>query len=127
MEQQHNINASVGMETNSTKYDAYKNITRGYDPERGKQFIVVDPTVYTSYANWMSENVPVVTDNLSNMLSWYGSISYSYGNWFTVNANVRYDGSNQFGERSNDKLLPIWSASFNYNVMEHFKGGAGLV
>ena len=121
-EQQHNINASVGMETNSTKYDAYKNITRGYDPERGKQFIVVDPTVYTSYANWMSENVPVVTDNLSNMLSWYGSISYSYGNWFTVNANVRYDGSNQFGERSNDKLLPIWSASFNYNVMEHFKG-----
>ncbi len=27
-----------------------------------------------------------------------------------------------FGERSNDKLLPIWSASFNYNVMEHFKG-----
>ena len=122
VEQQHNINASVGMETNSTKYDAYKNITRGYDPERGKQFIVVDPTVYTSYANWMSENVPVVTDNLSNMLSWYGSISYSYGNWFTVNANVRYDGSNQFGERSNDKLLPIWSASFNYNVMEHFKG-----
>ena len=63
-----------------------------------------------------------MTDNLSNMLSWYGSISYSYGNWFTVNANVRYDGSNQFGERSNDKLLPIWSASFNYNVMEHFKG-----
>ena len=39
-----------------------------------------------------------------------------------MNANVRYDGSNQFGERSNDKLLPIWSASFNYNVMEHFKG-----
>ena len=64
----------------------------------------------------------MVTDNLSNMLSWYGSVSYSYGNWFTVNANVRYDGSNQFGERSNDKLLPIWSASFNYNVMEHFKG-----
>ena len=121
IDQQHNVNASVGMETNSTKYDAYKN-TRGYDPERGKQFIVVDPTVYTSYANWMSENVPVVTDNLSNMLSWYGSVSYSYGNWFTVNANVRYDGSNQFGERSNDKLLPIWSASFNYNVMEHFKG-----
>ncbi|MFR5658041.1 MAG: hypothetical protein ACLUDU_08600 [Butyricimonas faecihominis] len=122
VDQQHNVNASVGMETNSTKYDAYKNITRGYDPERGKQFIVVDPTVYTSYANWMSENVPVVTDNLSNMLSWYGSVSYSYGNWFTVNANVRYDGSNQFGERSNDKLLPIWSASFNYNVMEHLRG-----
>lgn len=35
--QQHNINASAGMEVNSTKYDAYQNVTRGYDPERGKQ------------------------------------------------------------------------------------------
>ena len=66
-------------------------------------------------SGWL-QNVPQITDNLSNMLSWYGSVSYSYGNLFTVNANVRYDGSNQFGERSNDKLLPIWSASFTYNV-----------
>ena len=34
---------------------------------------------------------------------------------------MRYDGSNQFGERSNEKILPIWSASFNYNIIEHFR------
>lgn len=70
----------------------------------------------------MATNVPQITDNLSNMLSWYGSVSYSYGNLFTLNANMRYDGSNQFGERSNDKILPIWSASFTYNIAEHFAG-----
>lgn len=74
-----------------------------------------------SYDEWVAANVPQITDNLSNMLSWYGSVSYSYGNLFTVNANMRYDGSNQFGERSNDKILPIWSASFTYNVAEHLR------
>ena len=47
--QQHSINASAGMEVNSTKYDAYQNITRGYDPERGKQFVTVTPGTYPSY------------------------------------------------------------------------------
>ena len=126
IDQQHNINASVGMEVNSTKYDAYKTVARGYSPERGKQFITVDPGKYPLYDNWMASNVPVVTDNLTNMLSWYGSVSYSYGNWFTLNANMRYDGSNQFGERSNEKILPIWSASFNYNIIEHFRDQQNL-
>ncbi len=120
--QQHSINASAGMEVNSTKYDAYQNITRGYDPERGKQFVTVTPGTYPSYDECVATNVPQITDNLSNMLSWYGSVSYSYGNLFTLNANMRYDGSNQFGERSNDKILPIWSASFTYNIAEHFAG-----
>ena len=119
---QHNINASVGMETNSSKYDAYRNVSRGYDPDRGKQFITVQQGVYTSYESWLRENAPTITDNLNNMLSWYGSVSYSFRNLFTINGNMRYDGSNKFGEQSNDKLLPIWSASFNYNVAEHFKG-----
>ena len=119
---QHNINASVGMETNSSKYDAYKNISRGYDPDRGKQFITVPSGAYPEYESWLRENTPTITDNLSNMLSWYGSVSYSFRNLFTINGNMRYDGSNKFGEQSNDKLLPIWSASFNYNVAEHFKG-----
>lgn len=122
-DEQHNINASAGMETNSTKYDAYRNVSRGYDPDRGKQFITVSEGVYPSYESWLRENsAPVITDNLSNMLSWYGSVSYSFRNLFTINGNMRYDGSNKFGEQSNDKLLPIWSASFNYNVAEHFKG-----
>ncbi len=46
-------------------------------------------------------------------------MSYSYFNYFTVNANARVDGSNKFGDQSNDKLLPIWSASANWNLAEH--------
>ena len=119
--QQHNVNASLGMEVNSTKYDALKIVNRGYSLDRGKQFVTFSKDEYPSYDNWLLSNVPVITDNLTNVLSWYGSVSYSYRNLFTLNGNVRYDGSNQFGERSNEKILPIWSASFNYNVIEYFK------
>ena len=39
--------------------------------------------------------------------------------FFTLSANTRMDGSNKFGDRSNEKLLPIWSVSGNYNLSEH--------
>ncbi len=120
--EQHNIIVALGMEMNSMKYDAYREVSRGYDPDRGRQFVTVSVGTYPAYDSWMTSNVPVITDNLSNMLSWYGSVSYSYENLFTLNANIRYDGSNKFGEKSNDKILPIWSASFTYNVADHFKG-----
>ena len=121
VDMQHNIMGSVGMEINSTKYDAFQTISRGYSPERGKQFITVPSGTYPYYDAWLASNTPTVTDNLTNMLSWYGSVSYSYKNLFTVNANMRYDGSNQFGERSNENILPIWSASLNYNIIEHLR------
>ena len=66
----------------------------------------------------MLQNPAQLTDGKSNTVSSYVSVSYSYYNYFTLNANARVDGSNAFGDRSNDKLLPIWSASANWNVSE---------
>jgi len=123
---QHNVNAALGFEMNSDKYKGYGNTTRGYYPERGMQFATVSPTLYPAYANWQSANLPVVSDNLSNVLSFYSSVSYSYENLFTVNGNMRYDGSNKFGSKSNDNLLPVWSASFSYNLNEHLKSFIGI-
>ena len=115
-ENQHNINASVGMEANSSKYDGFSAITRGYMKDRGKSYVSdIDLSVYTKYASWLSSNVPSVTDNLTNLLSEYASASYSYKDVFTVNANARLDNSNKFGDQSNNRILPIWSTSFMYN------------
>ena len=32
-----------------------------------------------------------------------------------LNANARIDGSNNFGDRANDKILPIWSVSASFD------------
>ena len=120
-EEQHNINASLGAEANSNTYKGTETINRGYDPERGLQFIVYNVGDYPAYDAWLTSNKPVITDNLTNTLSAYASLSYSYRNWITLNANARYDGSNWFGSQSNDKLLPVWSASLSYNPLEQFR------
>lgn len=119
-DEQHNINASAGFEMNSTKYVGYTRTDRGYYPDRGKQFISdINIEEYPDYGDWLARNVPTLSDELTNILSGYATVAYSYRNLFTVSANARVDGSNRFGDQSNDKFLPIWSLSANYNLADH--------
>lgn len=116
----HTIIASVGLEANSSRYKANTLVSRGYYEDRGKQFSQTSLDDYPYYRTWLEKNAyPSITDNLTNLLSLYGTISYSFKDFFTLNANARIDGSNKFGDRSNEKLLPIWSVSGNYNLSEH--------
>lgn len=119
-DEQHNINASGGFEINSTHYNGFSSVHRGYYPERGKMFVDnINAEDYPDYAAWAANNTPTIKDDLSNTISGYLTLSYSYRNYFTVNVNGRTDGSNRFGDKSNDKFLPIWSVSGNYNFSEH--------
>lgn len=114
----HNINVAAGLEASSTKYTGNQYVQRGYYKERGRTFASEIPATFTEYWNWVRSNVPLITDTRSNMFSAYATISYSYKSLFTLNANGRYDGSNKFGSRSNEKLLPIWSVSGNANLRD---------
>ena len=119
-QEQHNINGSAGFELSSTRYKAFSTVTRGYYKDRGMSFVNnINLEEYPTYGKWLAENVPSLTHSKTNTLSAYASVSYSYFNYFTANVNARIDGSNGFGSQSNDKLLPIWSASANWNLSEH--------
>lgn len=116
----HNLSASLGGELSSDRYKGTVQTMRGYYETRGKQFAEVDLAEYPYYASWLRYNShPTITDNLTNLASLYALVSYSYKDFFTISANTRMDGSNKFGDRSNEKLLPIWSVSANYNLSEH--------
>jgi TonB-linked SusC/RagA family outer membrane protein len=115
----HNIDLTIGYEMNSVKYKGYSNITRGYYPDRGESFVKnINLATYTGYATWLAANVPTITDNLTNEISTYASLTYAYKNLYRLNINGRVDGSNKFGDRSNEKFLPIWSASGSYNLAD---------
>ncbi len=114
----HNINIAAGLEASSTNYTGEQWTQRGYYKDRGRTFASNIPSTFTEYWNWQHSNVPTITDTKSNMLSAYATVSYSYKTLFTVNANGRFDGSNKFGSRSNEKLLPIWSVSGNANLQD---------
>ncbi|MBD5322342.1 MAG: SusC/RagA family TonB-linked outer membrane protein [Bacteroides sp.] len=112
----HNISGGVGFEASSTTYKGYTSVARGYFPERGMTFVSgINLDDYPMYKEWMAENVPTITDSKSNVVSAYATVSYNWKRMIFLNANARVDGSNNFGDTSNDKLLPIWSVSGSFD------------
>lgn len=115
----HNFSGGIGIEAQSDHYKGYSNITRGYFPDRGMSFASgIDVSKYQSYAAWLASNTPALTDSKQNVLSAYITASYSWRRMIFVNANARVDGSNSFGDRANDKLLPIWSVSASFDAAQ---------
>lgn len=62
------------------------------------------------------EALGVLKEDLQNLASAFATFTYSYADRYIFNVNARIDGSNEFGSRANDKLLPIWSFSGRWNV-----------
>ncbi len=120
----HLLSASLGYEVNMVRTDGYSDEARGYFKERGMKFVnsmtPEDIAEFPDYAAWLAKNHRSVTSGKTNKLSGYLTLSYSYSDYFTLNANGRFDASNKFGSRSNEKLLPVWSVSGMFNLKETF-------
>lgn len=115
----HNFSGGIGFEASSNNYKSYSNISRGYFPDRGMSFAQgIDLNQYTNYASWLAANNPTLTDSKENVMSAYATASYNWKRLVFLNANARVDGSNNFGDRANDKLLPIWSASASFDAAQ---------
>ena len=122
-QEKHQLTISLGGEVSSKESINYKNTTRGYYPERGKTFgtlSTLDLMTYLSYRTWLASNKPTISETLTNLASAYLAITYTYDSRYTLNFNTRMDGSNQFGSRANEKLLPIWSVSGRWDIKKDF-------
>ena len=123
----HFVNVMGGYELSSSKYDGVSSVERGYFRDRGKTIAIpawqnigpnIDWNHYAYYYRWLVENHPTYTENLTNMLSTYLTATYVYDDRYILNVNARADWSNAFGDRSNEKLFPVWSVSGRWNVSD---------
>lgn len=115
------LTANIGTNISSTKRKGKKQTHRGYFKNYGGKFVTVeDIDKFPEFKNWLASEMaqPFITDDLFNQLSFFATLSYSWKNRLTLNANTRADGSNRFGERSNKKILPVWSISASYNFAD---------
>lgn len=123
-DEMHNFSGGIGFEASQNRYKGYTRTDRGYFPDRGMSFVEnIDLDNYPEYKAWIAGNVPSLRDSKSNIISAYATASYNWRRLIFLNANMRIDGSNNFGDRSNDKILPIWSvsASFDAAQLDFFK------
>eukprot|EP01029_Cantina_marsupialis_P027308 TRINITY_DN759_c0_g1_i1.p1 TRINITY_DN759_c0_g1~~TRINITY_DN759_c0_g1_i1.p1 ORF type:complete len:1199 (-),score=125.62 TRINITY_DN759_c0_g1_i1:1617-5213(-) len=117
----HDVNVILGNEIRSTTYKGEKFQNYGYYPERGHQFTYINPSdhVDDQYLEFLeTAKLNMLSNKVSNFLSWYGAFTYAYDRKYSLNLNVRVDGSNHFGTESNKNLLPIWSLSGKWSIAE---------
>lgn len=125
----HNLSVSLFGDLNSTHYTGLAKTFRCYFPDRGMLISPVDEK-YTYYRQWAisdQEALGVLTDQLNNRVAFVATAMYSYKDAYLLNANMRVDYSNKFGDASNDKFLPIWSVSGRWNMKENVLESVGWV
>ena len=124
----HLVTATIGQESRSTRNEAYAETIYGYLPSRGKSIMSPPITVQNSFnsgvqiANTLYEEMgQKITDNISNYLSYYATLDYSFDERYSLNSSIRWDASNRFGEDKNARYQPVWSVGLRYNFgREHF-------
>jgi TonB-linked SusC/RagA family outer membrane protein len=113
--QQHNLNFMGGFELRSNRYKGIATKNYGYFPDRGD---VIDYD-YVAMPGPMSEKYyNRRTNTLTNFISYYTSLTYTYNRKYTINLNGRNDASNRFGQFSNASFNPVWAVGIRWDVLQ---------
>ncbi len=127
----HVINVMLGQEIRSNKYDGYSQTNYGYMPDRGKSFAQLPIIIMAgtqSIENQLVRRTPILVDRKANYLSFYGNLSYMFNDRYAINASIRMDASNRFGQDKSARYQPVWSVGVRWNMaQERWLAGQNLL
>ncbi len=125
----HRLNAMLGMEIRSSRGESEGNTAWGYVPERGS--ILVSPTLPENFKpigssvniGWgalsqLYNGAWSRTTTTTNYMSFYATLAYSLMNRYVINMNVRSDASNRFGQDVNKQFDPTWSFGASWKIAQ---------
>lgn len=123
------LNALIGTEVRSTTGKGVYNTVFGYVPDRGERAVApttpedFQPIGTASPSGWgiLSEIYKAgwkKTNTTNNFFSVFATFAYSYMNRYVVNANIRNDASNRFGQDTNNRFDPTYSVGFSWRASE---------
>lgn len=106
--EKHEVDVMGGIEARSDKYNGNSQTFYGWDATYGQN---IDPAYTTRYLNQLQNGwfKPYLTDQLTQVASYFGTASYTFDNRYVLNANIRSDGANKFGSNPKYRWLPTWS------------------
>ena len=130
----HVLNGSAGFEAKSNKYNTYNKTTRGIHRNRGNaiESIPLDDLedyTYEAYINWTQTSAALgaYSQQLTNDVSAYLTLGYSYKNIYNLSASARVDFSNEFGSRANERFFPIWAVAARWNLTENILANSNWI
>ncbi|MBO9731571.1 MAG: SusC/RagA family TonB-linked outer membrane protein [Chitinophaga sp.] len=103
------FNFSFGNEISSQQAKGFNSTEPGYYPDRGQAFYPA-PKSIAMYSRRS------ITNTVNNAFGLFATASYVINSRYVLNANIRTDGNNRFGQYSNSKFLPNYSVAARWNV-----------
>ena len=101
----------------------------GYVPDRGERIVPptskenFQPIGNPTFNNWgilsqLYSGLWKKTDLTNNFFSVFATFAYSFKNRYVVNANIRNDASNRFGQDINRRIDPTYSLGFSWRASD---------
>ena len=114
----HIIHTFVAMEAKSDRHTGETVTGYGWNPAFGEIFMpVYTQSFMTDYVERGRLN-PNITNRITRVASFMGTLSYTYSGKYVFNASLRSDGSNKFGSDPRYRWLPTWMMSGMWNITE---------
>lgn len=113
---EHVLSVNAGPEFRSIRYTGLNSTQYGYLPDRGESFMFINPAEWPAYNKVLRDTPDKITNRLSNFISLFANLTYSYRMRYVMTFNVRAEGSNKFGQDPKARFLPIWSLSGRWNI-----------
>ncbi|WP_295116941.1 SusC/RagA family TonB-linked outer membrane protein [uncultured Chitinophaga sp.] len=86
---------------------------------------------YKLYTSWGGATIPGASDNsyykIDRYLSYFANGSYTFRSKYILSGSARWDGSNLFGVKTNQKGTLLWSAGASWNVFSESFLKAGWI
>ena len=102
----HLVSLNARMTVEESQYNSYGALVTGFPNDK------MDNVLFgKKYDEKMSGS-----ESTNRAVGWVGSFNYSYDNRYSVDFNIRADGSSQFG--SDNRFAPFWSAGVKWNIRE---------
>lgn len=119
--ERHEFAGLVGLEASDGKTDAQPGfLLYNYDKEHRLGENDFDYTFYHPVRPTGSGRIPSPPSASSlyidRFLSYYGNMSYTMEKKYGLSASVRWDGSNLFGVKANQKGTPLWSIGTSWEI-----------
>lgn len=115
----HQLNAIGGIEGRETNVDGTNNRIFGVNEQTNQSFPVDYLTQYKYRPNGYSTNITQFDNqygNISRYLSYFANGAYVYNEKYIVTASGRVDGSNFYGIKANQRIVPLWSGGIGWNL-----------
>jgi TonB-linked SusC/RagA family outer membrane protein len=118
---QHNISALAGTEIRQQIQD----ISPGYTIYNFNPDVLTGTATYNyeqAYPLRPSGNRTITPPSVpvgkttDRYLSWFANAAYNYKEKYTLSSSVRWDGSNLFGVKTNQKGVPLWSVGASWEI-----------